>query len=76
MLCIYKSINLPVINFTIIVFILHLYPYGSTVWVNCNQQQSEQLENIQLEAARVVTGAIKGTPHASLYHETGSGGKR
>ena len=28
------------------------------------------IENIQLEAARIITGAIKGTPHNKIYNET------
>ena len=33
--------------------------------------QSVKLENVQLDAARIVTDAVKGTKHRLLYSETG-----
>jgi hypothetical protein len=44
---------------------------GSCVWINCTKAESEKLEKQQLAAARVVTGAKKGTSHNELYDETG-----
>ena len=44
--------------------------YSSCVWTNCTIEQKKDIENIQLEAARIATGAIKGTPHKRLYEET------
>ena len=45
--------------------------YANLVWHNCTQVQSERLERIQLECARIVTGSVKGTKHKQLYSETG-----
>jgi hypothetical protein len=44
---------------------------GGCVWVNCTKIENEKLEKKQIEAARVVTGAKKGTSHHELYRETG-----
>ena len=43
--------------------------YASIVFHDCTKQDTELLENLQLAAARVVTGAIKGTSHAKMYNE-------
>ena len=45
--------------------------YASCVWNNCTKAQSDRLEQLQLEAARIVTGSVKGTQHKVLYCETG-----
>ena len=52
-------------------FIRPVLEYASVVWDGCNQSQCNQLENIQLAAARVVTGAMKTTSIAKLYEEIG-----
>ena len=52
-------------------FIRPLLEYGSVVWDNCNLQESQQLENVQLAASRTITGATSGTNHNLLYEETG-----
>ena len=51
-------------------FIRPLLEYGDIVWDNITLGQSQMLENIQLEAARIVTGATKLTSHDRLYIET------
>jgi len=40
--------------------------YGCIIWDNCDFES----KNMQLEAARFVTGAIKGTLYNELYKET------
>ena len=45
--------------------------YASIIWHDCTQTESELLESIQLDAARVVTGAKRGTSHAKIYQECG-----
>ena len=45
--------------------------YADCVWVNCNQYESDNLEKVQLEAIRLITGAPRGTSHNLLYKETG-----
>ncbi|MES9994058.1 MAG: hypothetical protein ABW098_19070, partial [Candidatus Thiodiazotropha sp.] len=52
-------------------FIRPLLEYANIVWDNCSQYESNQLEQIQNEAARIVTGATKLVSINSLMHETG-----
>ena len=51
-------------------FIRPKLEYASQIWDNCNDGDSIKLENFQLAAARIVTGAKKGTSHNLLYEET------
>ena len=51
-------------------FIRPKMEYGCQIWDNCSKRDSDLLENIQLDMARVVTGARKGTSHQLLYDET------
>ena len=43
--------------------------YGDVIWNNCCDCDSALLDTVQYEAARLVTGAIKGTSSAKLYKE-------
>ena len=43
--------------------------YGNTVMCNISLANKTRLENIQLTAARIVCGAVKGTIHERLYNE-------
>ena len=52
-------------------FILPILDYADVVWDNCTQYQSDALEDLQLEAIRTITGAIRGTSHDKLYKESG-----
>jgi len=52
-------------------FIRPILEYGGIVWDNCSLHESELLESVQLEAARIITGLRKGTSHAKLYTELG-----
>ena len=52
-------------------FIRPLLEYSNVVWDNCTQYESNDLEKIQNEAARIVTGATKLTSLQSLYIENG-----
>ena len=52
-------------------FIRPLLEYSDVVWDNCSRQQKNLLESVQLEAARIVTGATKLTSFNNLYIETG-----
>ena len=51
-------------------FIRPFLEYSNVVWDNCTQYESKDLEKIQNEAARIVTGATKLTTLQSLYIET------
>ena len=50
-------------------FIWPMLEYGNILWDNCTKQQSDLLESIQLDAARIITGLRKGTSHQVLLNE-------
>ena len=52
-------------------FIRPLLEYANVVWDNCTQYEANELEQIQHEAARIVTGATKLVSINSLFLETG-----
>lgn len=52
-------------------YIRPILEYGSIIWDNCTKQESDLLESIQLDAARIITGLRRGTSHAILYEELG-----
>ena len=52
-------------------FIRPLLEYADVVWDNCTQYEVDELEKIQIEAARIVTRATKLVSIDSLYTETG-----
>ena len=52
-------------------FIRPMLEYGNILWDNCTKQQSDLLESIQLDAARIITGLRKGTSHQVLLNEAG-----
>ncbi|MES9881747.1 MAG: reverse transcriptase family protein [Sedimenticola sp.] len=52
-------------------FIRPLLEYSSVIWDNCTDGDKQKLENIQVEAARIVTGCTKLCSLNNLYKETG-----
>ena len=52
-------------------FILPHFDYADIMWDNCTETQSNLLENMHLEAVRIIIGAVKGTNHQQLYKESG-----
>ena len=52
-------------------FIRHLLEYADVVLYNCAQYESNELEKIQNEAARIVIGATKLVSIKPLLLETG-----
>ena len=52
-------------------FVRPLLEYVDVVWDKCTDYQLKALEKIQLEAARIVTGATKLVSFENLYKETG-----
>ena len=52
-------------------FICPLLEYADVVWNNCRQYDSNLLDKIQNEAARIITGATKFASIDSLHTETG-----
>jgi uncharacterized coiled-coil DUF342 family protein len=52
-------------------FIRPVIEYSDIVWDNCTQMLKEKLEKINIEAARIITGATKLTSLKLLYKESG-----
>ena len=52
-------------------FIRPILEYASPVWSGCTEADAKRLEDIQLQAARIVTGAMYGTSIDKLYEEVG-----
>ena len=52
-------------------FILPLFDCADIIWNNCTVVQSTSLENLHLEALRIITGSVRGTSHQKLYNESG-----
>lgn len=51
-------------------FVRPILEYSDVVWDNITDQQSTELEAVQLAAARVITGGKRGSSHALLYSDT------
>ena len=51
-------------------FIRPILEYGDSIWDNCTQYEKEELNKIQNEAARIVTGCTKLVSIQNLYEET------
>jgi hypothetical protein len=52
-------------------YVRPILEYADIIWDNCTEYEKYDLEKIQLEAARIVTGATKSASRESLYLETG-----
>ena len=52
-----------------IAFIRPLLEYANVIWDNCTQYEKDDLEKIQIEAARIATGTTKLVSHSNLYKE-------
>ena len=55
----YKSLVRPLIE------------YADVLWEGCTESESDLLEHVQYEAAKIVTGAMKGTSKHRLMQEIG-----
>ena len=51
--------------------ILLLFDYADIIWDNCTVVQSTLLENLHLEALRIISGSFRGTNHQKLYNKSG-----
>ena len=65
------SVDRKTLNSVYLTFVRPKLEYASIVWQDCSDVNSQLLENLQLDAARVVTGAKRGTSHALIYEECG-----
>ena len=52
-------------------FITPILEYADTVWDNCTKTEITEIEKIQTEAMRIVTGATKSCSKLKLLEETG-----
>ena len=53
-----------------VTYIQPIFEYGGITWSNCTDEESEQVERVQLAAARIACGLKKGTSHLEIYCET------
>ena len=65
--------NLETIYFT---YILPLLEYACELWDGCTQQEYNKIDQIQHEAARLITGLPKLSSLESLYFETSLSSKK
>ena len=61
------SLDRKPLETTYIAFIRPLLEYADVIWDNCTQYEKNELEKIQIEAARITTGAFKLVPINNLY---------
>jgi len=52
-------------------YILPHFDYADIIYDNCTDALAEMLEQLQLEALRIISGSVRGTSHNKLYSETG-----
>ena len=52
-------------------YIRSLLEYANIIWDNCSIENKRNLESIQIEAARIITGATKLCSIQKLYDDTG-----
>ena len=60
--------SLETIYFT---FIRPKLEYACLVWDNCSGKDSDLLDSFQMDMARIVCGARKGTSHKAIFDELG-----
>ena len=65
------KLNRTTLSTLYIVFIRPVLEYADVVWDGCNEENSEKLEKLQLDAAKIVTGLPCYASRESLYQETG-----
>ena len=51
-------------------FVRPMLEYSDIIWDNCNLETRRNLENVQLDAARILTGATKLCSTQKLYNDT------
>ena len=65
------SLSRKCLNSLCISFIRPVIEYASVYWDNCSMQDSNRLEKVQTEAARIVTGLTRSVRLENLYTEVG-----
>ena len=66
-----KTLDRKTLSKLYISYVRPILEYSASVWSNCTKAEETTLEEIQLKAIRIITGAKKGTSHESLYKEVG-----
>jgi hypothetical protein len=54
-----------------LIFIRSMFEYACELWDGCSQQDSDNLEKLQIEAGRIVTGLPLFASRQFIYSETG-----
>ena len=65
------SISRNALNQMYMSYLLPVVEYASVVWDGCSERDSQTLQKIQNEAARLVTGLTRSTSLENLYKECG-----
>ncbi|MCG7883227.1 MAG: reverse transcriptase family protein [Candidatus Thiodiazotropha endolucinida] len=65
------SFHRSALNQIYMAYVLPILEYSSVVWDNCTVLESNTLEKLQNEAARIVTGLTRSVSLENLYHECG-----
>ncbi len=65
------KLDRPTLEKMYISFIRPILEYGNIIWANCQEHEKKEIEDVQLDAARVVTGAVRGTSHEVIYKDCG-----
>ena len=65
------SISRNALNLMYISYMLPAIEYASIVWDGCSEQDSQTLQEIQNEAARLVIGLTRSVSLENLYKECG-----
>ena len=65
------TFNRVALNQIYISYVLPILEYSAIVWDNCTIQNSNTLEKLQNEAARLVTGLTRSVSLKNLYKECG-----
>ena len=65
------TFNRQALNQIYISYVLPILEYSSIVWDGCTLQESQTLEKLQNEAARIVTGLTRSVSLFNLYRECG-----
>jgi hypothetical protein len=52
-------------------FIRPILEYGNVIWDNCTQNEANLLENVHVEAGRIITGLRVNSSRSKLYDELG-----
>ena len=52
-------------------FILPIFDYADIIWDGCTDAQSKLLEDLHLEAIRIIIGGVRGTSKHKIYEESG-----